>query len=194
LTAPCCSTTIPTAIFFFISTISLFSSTFLCSTPSLHYLTTSFWYRARQANYHCSLWNTHFCPCTFSSKAWVGPRPPSCEFESGSACFGMESTLLSIHFSSFVLSTAYIHYYTILHSFVPFLFDYSPVATRALPLWRGVHVAVWHATTVAGFGRFRSGHVTLGRHPCRVDTFLRAFPVRVVRLDVSTGFIGTGSV
>jgi hypothetical protein len=109
--------------------------------------------------------------------------------------------MLSIYFLLF-FSTAYIHYYIILHIFVPFFFDYSPVATRALPLWRGVHVAVWHATTVAGFGRFRSGHVTLGRHPRRVDTvcpshttaihcvalawgFLCAFPIRVVRLDVS---------
>jgi hypothetical protein len=63
-------------------------------------------------------------------------------------------------------------------------------------------VAVWHATTVAGFGRFRSGHVTLGRHSRRVDIvcasrpllstalpvlwgFLRVFPIRVVRLDIS---------
>jgi hypothetical protein len=32
-------------------------------------------------------------------------------------------------------------------------------------------VTVWHATTVAGFGRFRSDHVTLGSQSCsRVTT------------------------
>jgi hypothetical protein len=93
----------------------------------------------------------------------VGPRPPSCELESGSACFGMESTLLSISFCFFLFCLLHTYNTIPFHIFfVSFFFDYSPVAMRALPLWRGVHVAVWHATTVAGSGISHSGHVTAG--------------------------------
>jgi hypothetical protein len=69
-----------------------------------------------------------------------------------------------------------VHYCLLLLSPVPVMSCRSLSAIVGLHHVRG-GVAVWHATTVAGFGRFRSGHVTLGRHSCRADTVDPSLPL-----------------
>jgi hypothetical protein len=102
------ATTNPTAIFFIISTIlfvslatSSVSSALFRSISSLHHLTTSLWYRTRQANHYCSLWNCCSCSCTSGPEPQLGSRPPSHEFESGPSRIRMDTTLLSSFHSSF---------------------------------------------------------------------------------------------